>query len=291
MDKTRSSRSMRRFLSLAVGAVAAVTAALTALGAEAATRAEIERLVVAEAQRTTVPPSLALAVARVESNFQDQALSSAGARGVMQIMPKTARDLYGVNADRLWNARLNVRIGIDYLASLIERYNGRWDLALSHYNGGSAVGKPPRAKVIPATRKYVNDVLSWQRRYERKATALAMADAVDRRQPGARTVTDRVTGYWMFDDPTVAKDWRHYLRVADYWLQPPEKRQAIAAAKVPEAAPRAEEAGQWKGYVGEPTQPSHRLRQRIEEGRARFREHLATGSRPWQPIRGRPVAG
>jgi soluble lytic murein transglycosylase-like protein len=73
---------------------------------------------------------LALAVAKVESNFDDNALSSAGARGVMQIMPKTARDEFGVQKDELWDAALNIQIGIDYLELLYDRY-GKWELALA----------------------------------------------------------------------------------------------------------------------------------------------------------------
>ena len=141
--------------------------------AEAATRAEVKRIVVEESLRAGFPPSLAMAVAKAESDFDDAARSSAGARGVMQIMPKTARDLYGVAPDELWNARLNVQLGIDYLESLIRRYKGRWDIALSHYNGGSAVGDPSDPRVIPATSAYVNKVLRLQRQYRAEARSWA----------------------------------------------------------------------------------------------------------------------
>ena len=114
-----------------------------------------------------------MAVAKAESNFDAAAESRAGARGVMQIMPRTARDLYGVAPDELWDARLNVQLGIDYLESLIRRYHGRWDIALSHYNGGSAVGDPANPRVIPATSAYVNKVLRLQRRYRAEARSWA----------------------------------------------------------------------------------------------------------------------
>ncbi len=58
--------------------------------AGAASRADIKRIVVEEARGSRVPTALALAVARIESDFDERALSSAGARGVMQIMPSTA---------------------------------------------------------------------------------------------------------------------------------------------------------------------------------------------------------
>ena len=138
----------------------------------------LQRLVVEEALATArVPPSLALAVARVESNFRDDALSSAGARGVMQIMPATARGEYGVGADELWNARLNIQLGIDFLDRLIARYGGRWDLALSHYNGGSVAGEGARARPLAATRDYVDTVLSWERRYREQETLRTLARA------------------------------------------------------------------------------------------------------------------
>ena len=150
----------------------------------------IQRLVITEAMATRVPPSLALAVARVESAFNPSAVSSAGARGVMQIMPKTARDEFGVSADELWDARLNVQLGIDFLEQLYDRY-GRWDLALSHYNGGSVSGKGAAARPLPATRKYVVKVLKWEKRYRRQAATWAVAQS----QPesgwqAARTKTD-----------------------------------------------------------------------------------------------------
>ncbi len=144
-----------------------IAAAVTgARQAEAATRAEVRRIVVEESLRAGFPPSLAMAVAEAESGFRDHALGPAGARGVMQITPKTARDLYGARPDALWDARRNARMGIDYLKRLIRRYQGRWDLALSHYN--SAQG---RAK--SATRAYVDKVLRLQKYYRREAKAWA----------------------------------------------------------------------------------------------------------------------
>ena len=78
----------------------------------AESRAEVRRIITKEAQESTVPASLALAVAKVESDFRDDYESPTGARGVMQIMPDTAVDEYGVPAQDLWRARPNVRLGI-----------------------------------------------------------------------------------------------------------------------------------------------------------------------------------
>ncbi|MDE0713244.1 MAG: lytic transglycosylase domain-containing protein [Gammaproteobacteria bacterium] len=150
-----------------------LTAGILALaGAEGNARLEttlpretVMALVAREADEQGVPADLALAVAETESNFATLAISSKGARGVMQIMPRTARNLYGLKPYQLFDARTNIRAGLAYLRSLIDRY-GREDIALSHYNGGSGVRRPDgRYAVIPATRRYVDRVLSRRRHY------------------------------------------------------------------------------------------------------------------------------
>ncbi|MEK9673062.1 MAG: lytic transglycosylase domain-containing protein [Rhodospirillaceae bacterium] len=130
-------------------------------------RRRVQRLVVRKARRQGVSPALALAVTHVESAFDPDALSHKGARGVMQIMPATARGKYGMHPDRLWDPRLNVRMGLHFLGSLIDRYWGRIDLALSYYNGGSAVGPWPNARVIPWTQGYVTRVRQKEHHYRK----------------------------------------------------------------------------------------------------------------------------
>jgi len=131
-------------------------------------RHRIKRMVAVEAADLGVPVDLALAVAHAESNFDVYAISHKGARGVMQIMPATARAEYAIDPDRLWDPRINIRLGLHFLRRLLDRYRGRTDLALSHYNGGSAVGRGPRARVIPATRGYVSRVQQLRRYYRRE---------------------------------------------------------------------------------------------------------------------------
>ena len=177
-----------KYISPILAALIITLFSLTMLSsAEASTRADVRRLVVEEAMNSHVPPSLAMAVAKVESDFQPKALSTAGARGVMQIMPATAMGEYGIGADELWNARLNVQLGIDFLGQLIARYGGRWDLALSHYNGGSIMHTRSGMEPLLATRKYVAAVLKWQKRYAEQATVWAMADMPDDGWHAART--------------------------------------------------------------------------------------------------------
>lgn len=153
--------------SLALGGCTTGAFARKAAG-KGAERAAIKSLVASEALRMRVPVSLALAVAHAESNFDPRAESLKGARGVMQIMPRTALGEYGIEPDLLWHPRVNVRLGLHFLKRLLERYRGRVDLALSYYNGGSAVGDLPHARVIPATARYVARVKRLRRYYSER---------------------------------------------------------------------------------------------------------------------------
>jgi soluble lytic murein transglycosylase-like protein len=147
----------------------AIVGSSVAFGSVNRHQAEIQELIVREANRQNFPPALALAVARVESNFDPRAKSHAGARGVMQIMPATAEQELGVPRRKLYDPETNIRAGIRFLNQLIDTYDGKWDIALSHYNGGSAVtNRWGRLRVIPATRDYVDKVLKYVRSYEQQ---------------------------------------------------------------------------------------------------------------------------
>lgn len=130
---------------------------------------QVQQILREESKRMGVSTALAFAVAHAESSFNPRALSSAGARGVMQIMPDTAEKEYGIDRERLWEPRVNIRLGLHFLKRLLKRYRGSESLALSYYNGGSAVGRWPNARVIPATRGYVKKVLRLKRRYSSHA--------------------------------------------------------------------------------------------------------------------------
>jgi len=170
-------RGLRRTI-VALAILAALPAAANPRTDRTVDADAIRRLIVEEAMATPmVPPSLALAVAKVESNFRGDALSTAGARGVMQIMPATARGEFGVDPDELWEPRLNVQLGIDFLGRLIERYRGRWDLALSHYNAGSVAGALPNARPLPVARPYVEAVLGWEKTFRESGEASRLAEA------------------------------------------------------------------------------------------------------------------
>lgn len=187
-------------------------------------REAIQRMVIQEANANgTVPAALALAVARVESNFRAGAESGAGARGVMQIMPATAWGEFRVRADRLWDPRVNIRLGVEYLDRLYHQYGRRWELALSHYNGGTLKGgKGARAIPHSFTRKYVAKVMGHWRQFERSRVVLALTDAKpdlkvaesESRGP-ALSVYDNPDAYWLLEEPHADRNWREYLDAAD----------------------------------------------------------------------------
>ena len=134
----------------------------------------IKSLLIENAQKSKyVSPSIALAVARVESNFRYNVVSNKGAVGVMQIMPKTALLVFNVQRDKLFIPEINIKLGIKFLDSLIEKYKGNIDIALSHYNGGSAVGKWPNVKIIPVTYPYVLKVLKYSKKFDKETIDLS----------------------------------------------------------------------------------------------------------------------
>ena len=155
----------RTLVMLAGGMLALPGVGSDARSATTLPRETVMAMVAEEAEAHGVPTDLALAVAEAESDFATLAISERGARGVMQMTPRTARMLYGLKPYQLFDARTNIRAGVAYLGSLIERY-GHEDLALSHYNGGSGVRRADGGfGVIPATRRYVDRVLSRRRHY------------------------------------------------------------------------------------------------------------------------------
>ncbi|MCI8593418.1 MAG: lytic transglycosylase domain-containing protein [Lachnospiraceae bacterium] len=109
------------------------------------------------AQTYQVPVALLKAVGKVESDFNPKAVSSAGAQGVMQLMPGTAKEL-GVTDP--FDARSNIMGGAKYLAQKLKKYNGDIDLTLAAYNAGS--GTVAKYGGVPSfTRKYIEKVKSY----------------------------------------------------------------------------------------------------------------------------------
>ena len=104
--------------------------------------------------------NLLKAVAQAESGFDSQAVSSAGAMGIMQLMPATAESL---GVEDPYDARQNITGGAKMLGYLLADYNGDVTLALAAYNAGSGAvrkygGVPPYSETENYIRK-INDIL------------------------------------------------------------------------------------------------------------------------------------
>ena len=110
-----------------------------------------------------VDATLLKAVARAESCFDAQAVSRAGAKGLMQLMPPTAR---AMDVADIFDARQNLAGGARYLAAMLTRYSNNLDLALAAYNAGP--GNVDRYNGIPPfqeTQRYIRSVKAFQARY------------------------------------------------------------------------------------------------------------------------------
>jgi soluble lytic murein transglycosylase-like protein len=127
------------------------------------------------AKRFGVEKTLVKAVIRAESGFNRMAISSAGARGLMQLMPETARE-YGVR--NIYDAEQNIEGGIRHLRLLLERHRNNLPRVLAAYNAGSDVvdrykGIPP----IAETEDYVARVLRYRQQYLKRERMRAVASS------------------------------------------------------------------------------------------------------------------
>jgi soluble lytic murein transglycosylase-like protein len=115
------------------------------------------------AQRHGVEEAIVRAIIHAESSFNPNAISRAGAQGLMQLMPATARR-FGVSNS--FDPTQNISGGVQYLAWLLKRYNGDLTLAAAGYNAGE--GAVDRHKGVPPyneTRRYVERVRLLAERY------------------------------------------------------------------------------------------------------------------------------
>lgn len=110
-----------------------------------------------EARRAGLSLSLVLGLIEVESAFRKYAISSAGARGYMQVMPFWTRSIGDGNESVLFHTQTQLRFGCVILRHMLERESGNLFLALGRYNGSRGQAAYPQA-VLAAQKKWLQSV-------------------------------------------------------------------------------------------------------------------------------------
>jgi len=116
-----------------------------------------DAIILEAAQRFGLAPALIRAVIQTESGFDPMAVSTAGAQGLMQLMPALSKEL---GVEDPFNPRQNIMAGSQYLSALLSYYNGDLSLALASYNAGPGMverynGVPP----FEETQRYVKTIV------------------------------------------------------------------------------------------------------------------------------------
>lgn len=126
------------------------------------------------AVRYRIPPALVRAVMHAESAFDPNAVSVVGASGLMQLMPKTAQEMF---VKDIFDAKENIEGGVRYLRVLANEFDGDMVKMVAAYNAGPDAVKKYNGQVPPyaETQAYVRKVLSLYFQYKAKA-GLAQSD-------------------------------------------------------------------------------------------------------------------
>jgi len=142
------------------------------------------------ALKAKLDPMLIFAIIKTESNFNPRAVSKAGARGLMQIMPAVWRqysksqctgthsNLKVCSDECIYQIRPNIEVGIKYFRVLLDRYDGRIDLALEAYNAGLSNVQSEAEPKFAETRGYIQKILKYWQEMRQKAVAAQLQAAL-----------------------------------------------------------------------------------------------------------------
>ncbi|MCP4113634.1 MAG: lytic transglycosylase domain-containing protein [Desulfobacteraceae bacterium] len=121
-------------------------------------------VIVKAADRHKIEPAIIKAIIKAESGYNSRAVSKKGARGLMQLMPRTAKWL-GVKDS--FDPEQNINGGTKYFKQLLKEFDGELKLALAAYNSGSQKVKKYRGvPPFKATKRYIKNVLKYYQQYK-----------------------------------------------------------------------------------------------------------------------------
>ena len=121
-------------------------------------KVQIQGIIAQVAREQNIDQSLLRAVVEAESDYNQFEVSKTGAKGLMQLMPGTAKEMGVVDP---FNPHQSLTGGAKYLNQMIKKYGGNLELALAAYNAGPGKVHPAQGiPNIPETRKYVNRILT-----------------------------------------------------------------------------------------------------------------------------------
>jgi len=134
-----------------------------------------------KAEKYKVDPALVAAVVETESRFRTNARSQVGAKGLMQLMPRTGR---WMGARNLYDPEQNVDAGVKYLSYLSDRFDGNLKKTIAAYNGGE--GNVKRYNGVPPFRETQQYVKKVMHKYEKRKGEMRRFEA---QQQGGGVIT------------------------------------------------------------------------------------------------------
>ena len=125
-------------------------------------------IILKAALRHEIDPALVKAIIMAESGYNPKAISKSGAKGLMQLMPRTAKSL---GVENIFDPEHNINGGVRYFKRLVNRFKGDLKLALAAYNAGARIvrnykGVPP----FRATRRYIQKVFIYYEYFKDQMT-------------------------------------------------------------------------------------------------------------------------
>lgn len=175
---------------------------------------KLDQIFEREAEKYQVPLNLLKAVAKAESNFNPMAESSAGAQGIMQLMPATAKSL-GVSDS--YDVEQNIMGGAKYLGQMLEKFDGNTKLALAAYNAGPGNvlkynGVPP----FTETQNYVKKVMGY---CGGDVSSVALEDNLKTSTIGSEQLGQNVGSLPLIGENLDINDYELMMKLYQYKLQ------------------------------------------------------------------------